>query len=236
MAAKAIRDAGFVTRTRGYSRRVATYGGAEQVTLRSGAIRCGCSGRPGADHAIWVRRDPSGEEVRLPVPSGGSGGEELVVSLDERWAALFLYSGQSEVGWELFALDPLRHVGGTGGYLRGTGDAPRFSPDGNWLVMGIAVTPMVRGTSEYAEEALDGGAGEIVVDWGALYTQRVPSGPIVVTPIGTPIPRSLDPDVVAGWALYDALVVDDDRVVIQLGWATAETPLPASGPVTTRSP
>ncbi len=100
----------------------------------------------------------------MPVPAGGSGGEELVVSLDERWGVLFHYSGQAEQGWELFALDPLRHVGGTGGYVRGTGDAPRFSPDGNWLVMGGSVIPMVRGTEEYGEEALDGGEGEILVD------------------------------------------------------------------------
>lgn len=213
------------------------YGGTEQVPLRSGAIvRCGCGVRSdSSERVIWVTVEQGlevVEEARLPVPACGFGGAELVVSADERWVALFLYSGQSEQGWELFGLEPLRHVGGTG-YVHGMGDAPRFSPDGTWLVMAVSVLPVVRGTEEYAEEALDGSTDELVLDWGALYTQRVPHGPILVTPIGTPVPRTTEPDVVHSWEIYDTLEIADDHVVIRLPWGSTVAPLPLEGAITT---
>jgi hypothetical protein len=45
--------------------------------------------------------------ITLPYPNAGYGGHELVRSPDGRHLAVFLYSGQSEQGWELFQLEPV---------------------------------------------------------------------------------------------------------------------------------
>src|SRR5262245_20710448 len=42
----------------------------------------------------------------IPSPADGLGGYELVLSAEERYLALFLFSGQSEVGYEVFSLRP----------------------------------------------------------------------------------------------------------------------------------
>ncbi len=74
-------------------------------------------------------------QIFLPCPSHGYGGHELVVSPHGLYLALFLYSGQSEVGYELFALQPtLQHLGGLP-YVFGEGEAPVFSADDRWLAM-----------------------------------------------------------------------------------------------------
>jgi hypothetical protein len=67
-----------------------------------------------------------GRRVSLPYPASGYGGHELVVSPSDRYLALFLYSGQSEVGWELFELPGLRHIGRLP-YIFGEGEPPVFS-------------------------------------------------------------------------------------------------------------
>jgi hypothetical protein len=84
------------------------FGGASEVSLRSGA--------------------------RLALPAHGLRHLELVVSPDERNAALGMWSGQSEQGYVLFDLDPLRVLAQLD-YVFGEGDAPMFSPDGRWLVI-----------------------------------------------------------------------------------------------------
>jgi hypothetical protein len=45
----------------------------------------------------WGDQERPSSDVVLPVPASGYGGHEFVVSDDERYAALFLSSGQSEV-------------------------------------------------------------------------------------------------------------------------------------------
>lgn len=82
-----------------------------------------------------ARDERRASTVALPTPGSGYGGHELVVSRDERHAALFLYSGQSEVGFELFALGAkLRRIFSLP-YELGDADPPRFSADATWLVM-----------------------------------------------------------------------------------------------------
>src|SRR5690349_3233306 len=70
--------------------------------------------------------------ISLPYPSRGYGGTVLSISRQARYAAALLYSGQSEVGYELFALAPrLRHVASFP-YMCGESDLTpmQFSPDG----------------------------------------------------------------------------------------------------------
>jgi hypothetical protein len=216
------------------SERECVFGGNASVVLRSGAtVRCGESG------VSIELRPPSGEAelIELATARGNFGGSELVVSADERFAAVFYYSGQSEVGYELFALNPkLRHLGGLP-YVYGEGSVPAFSPDGDWLVMAISGSRRVRGTGQYAEEAFDPDAdGDLLVDWATLYVQRLPDGPIQPFPVGMRVPASTDPDEMFEWNTHEALsFAGPDRIAFRSPTGpSAEATLPLDGPLTLR--
>ncbi len=113
----------------------------------------------------------NGSRVSIPIPSAGYGGHELVGSSSERFLALFLYSGQSEVGWELFELRPqLRHVGGLP-YVFGEGHSPVFSPDERWLAMVSTIRDI--GPDDDDSDALE-------IDWAEVRLQPLPHGPLAV--------------------------------------------------------
>src|SRR5690242_13282322 len=152
----------------------------------------------------WIV-DGATSEIVLPCPQLGYGGHELVVSPEEDYLALYLFSGQSEQGWELFSLVPeLRHVGSLP-YVEGEGDPPQFSPDGQWLAMLVAVAPRVRDTGEFFESTSDASAsGTVVVDWARLYLQHLPDRDIMSHAVGASVPRSLDPDEFCDWT-YDSM-------------------------------
>lgn len=158
------------------------------------------------DLRITLVSGGASDEISLPCPRAGYGGHELVVGRNEDYLALFLYSGQSEQGWELFTLAPqLRHVGGLP-YVDGEGDAPQFSPDGQWLAMLVAIAPRVRGSGAYFEDASDPDAtGSVVVDWARLYVQRLPDREIACHSVGALVPAALDPDEVESWTTYGAM-------------------------------
>lgn len=217
-----------------------TFGGSNPVVLRSGAsLSCGAA--MGREQWLALSHAGSTQRLVLPYPHAGLGGQELVVSPDERYAVLFVYSGQSEQGYELLELSPtLRHLRSVP-YREGKGDAPMFSPDGRWLAMLVTTTPMVRGTDQYAEDAFDpAGEGEVLVDWAELLVQAVPDGTPRVTAIGTVLPRSFDHDTFADWRLHGALgFAADDRVTLRLPWssdARLEVALPAAEAITTSTP
>jgi hypothetical protein len=202
----------------------------DKVMLRSGAVLR--AGAVAAD-SIWVTLDR--QRISLGYPSAGLGGGTLLVSPDERYAVLYVLSGQSEQGYEVFALEPeLRHLGGIP-YRNGEGDAPKFTSDGRWLVMLATTHPVVHGTQTSAEEVLDPDAdGELVVDWAELLVQPIPYGAPRIVPIATAIPASFDPDAFEDWTLWDAWELRADRAVLRLPWGPeVEVPLPPAGPVTT---
>jgi hypothetical protein len=121
---------------------------------------------------------PNGEMARvaIPYPAAGYGGHELVLSAEERYLALFLYSGQSEVGYELFYFQPLlRHVCSFP-YVSGEGFGPAFSPDECRLGLAWATNPMLC----LLDEGVEGEhftTAEWVVDWAKLRIQELPDGP-----------------------------------------------------------
>ena len=197
----------------------------DEVVLRSGAVlRCG------SDQNLWVTLDR--QRVVLPYPNAGLGGGSMVVAPDERHAALFVFSGQTELGFELFSLVPaLRHVGGLP-YRIGESDPPKFSSDGSWLVLLVAIAPSVDGTD--AEELLDPDAdGEVVIDWAELVVQPIPDGTPIVVPVSTRAPASLDLETLSDWNVFGALELRGQRAVIRLPWGEVEVPIPPAGGICT---
>jgi hypothetical protein len=203
------------------------FGGAFEVALRSGKVlTCGLE-----RFKPWVALD--GERLALPPSSGGHGGIELVVSPDERYAAAFLYSGQSQVGYAVLEADPLRLVAAHY-YWRGESDAPQFSPDGQWLAMLASAPQMVRGTNDWFEEVADPDAeGTVVVDWAKLYVRRVPDGEVVVVDVGSEVALATDPDELAEWKPYDMLAWESpERVRV----GTTSIAVPPTGAVIVPAP
>lgn len=204
--------------------------------LGGGAItlRCGVD----AD-GNWISLEATERTERIALPRwiGGVGGMELVVSADERHAALFIYSGQSSQGYELFALEPsLSHLGGLP-ETRGKSTGPLFSPGGDWLVSLIDVERCVRGTGDHFETVQDDSATDrIIVDWAQLYVQRVPHGDVCCVEVGVEVPRALEVEEVLDWDAYDAVSFDgDDIAVLRMPWGELlPVPLPPTGPITSR--
>jgi hypothetical protein len=121
----------------------------------------------------------------LPYPAHGYGGHEMVVSPGERYLALFLYSGQSEVGYELFELRPeLRHVASLP-YVYGEGAPPAFSDDERWLVLASALDPYL---SPEDESTNDDGS----ITWAEVRVQEVPAGRIAVCSIWVRLPPNAE--------------------------------------------
>src|SRR5215831_21219050 len=89
---------------------------------------------------------PKGEvlaRTAIPYPTAGCGGYEILLSAKERYLAMFLYSGQSEVGYELFYFRPLlRHICSFG-YVFGESLGPVFSSDECRLGLAWATNPML---------------------------------------------------------------------------------------------
>ena len=187
----------------------------------------------------WIAGGGTGEIV-LPYPWHGYGGHELVVSPDEDYLALYLFSGQSAQGWQLFSLVPeLRHVGSLP-YVEGEGDPPQFSPDGQWLAMLVAVEPRARDTGEYFESTSDASASDtVVVDWARLYVQHLPDREIVSHAMGANVPRSLDRDDFFEWTTYGAMrFLAANTLEFTMPWRERIVcSLPATGvPIATYSP
>jgi hypothetical protein len=195
-----------------------------QVTLRSGD-RLACGHVFGESQ--WIELERSGEatqRIELRFPHAGIGAQELVLSPDERLAAMCIRSNQGDgQGYELFELIPvLRHVG-RAPYRQGQGDAPRFSPDGRWLVMLTKVAPMCGSLD--AEEFL--GCGDSEVEWAELHVHEVPHGERDRWRVTTLMPAELDVEL-AKWSLNGAWQFSAaDRVTVMLPWgARLEVALP----------
>ena len=187
----------------------------------------------------WIA-DGATDEIVLPFPWHGYGGHELVVSPDEDYLALYLFSGQSEQGWELFSLVPALHHVGSLPYVEGEGDPPQFSPDGQWLAMLVAVEPRVRDTGDYFESTSDATAGDtVVVDWARLYVQHVPDPDIASHAVGANVPRSFGPDDLSEWRTYGVMrYVTATTLELMMPWhERLVCSLPAMGvPIATYPP
>lgn len=136
----------------------------------------------GRDVWLEVSRTPEliirvGEDERasLPYPPAGYGGHELLLSPKETYLALWLYSGQSETGYELFQFHPrLEHLVSFP-YVRGIGRGPTFSEDEARLALAWATNTMLN-----AEEAELDEEGRTIEEhclaWAGVHVRRLPDG------------------------------------------------------------
>ena len=191
------------------------------VFIRKGTCQVTC----GVDHSgQWLALTAAGEApelIRLPRWKGGVGGMELVVSTDERFIALFMYSGQSSQGYEIFSTQPaLKHVGGLP-EARGHGTPPVFSPSGRWLVSLIDSDRLVRGTQEHFETVQDDASTDLViVDWARLHVHALDTLALSTVAVGTELPRSTNEAEVLEWQVYDAVRFEnDENVLLRMPWA-----------------
>jgi hypothetical protein len=77
--------------------------------------------------------------ITLAYPSAGCGGVVLSISRQARYAAAILYSGQSEIGYQLFSLTPsLKHLA-CFPFMSGESDltAMQFSPDESLVAIAV---------------------------------------------------------------------------------------------------
>lgn len=209
----------------------------EPVQLRSG-VRLHCSIERSCAW-LQVERPEGSSKVVVAEWRGGIGGVELVVSPDERFLAVFLYSGQSSQGYELFSLEPVVRVGGLPETL-GHGSAPGFSSDGGHLVSLIDVVPRLRATGAFFEDCQDDTSNErAVVDLAQLFVHRL-SSPTVVQrfAVGVELPLSTDLDALLDWDRYDAVGFVGADLTLRLpsgAGLTSEVhrfPLPPIGDIT----
>jgi len=81
---------------------------------------------------VMVLAESGGELASFTLPTrfhGNFGGSEIVFSPRGGFAAIFMHSGQSEQGYELFAVaGEVRHLGGVP-FVIGAGGPPVFAPD-----------------------------------------------------------------------------------------------------------
>lgn len=140
---------------------------ADEIELKEGGVR--------------IRLEHTFEDLRLHTEIGGEpsvvslphlgdnfGGHEFVVSEDERYVALFVYSGQSEVGYEVFEVaDALQHVAGQR-WVYGEGHPPTFSDDSRYVVLAVALNSMV-----WSEEPAAHG-----VEWAWLQIRDLYDGSV----------------------------------------------------------
>lgn len=204
-------------------------GGLEQVVTRDGrTLRVEVTRRS----LDLVLHDAAGREAlraSIPYPRAGYGGHELVLSANESRVAMYLWSGQSEVGYEVFELGAaLAHVACMP-YRRGEGYGPAFSPDANTIVAAWATNTELYVDQEDEDEVeLDDDARLVrptVVDWAEIHLRPLPDGPIRTCVVRVRLhaghPQQSDE------SFYpDNLALSDAEVAFDAPWARVRVPLP----------
>lgn len=209
-------------------------GGWEIIATRDGGTI-----RVASDHRklAVIAEDEAGEErarVELSSPVQGIGGTELFLSREERYLALFVFSGQGEVGYELFALRPaLRHIGGLP-YVRGAGFGPAFSADETQI--GLATTLNSGLVVEEAElDADERLASDALLEWVEVRVHTIETGAIELCTVSAQLcagfPREGDD------SYWPSRLEIAGEVRFDTGWgAEVRIPLPLPPSVTVRGP
>lgn len=169
---------------------------------------------------MWLEVERAGQvasKARVAEWRGGIGGVELVVSPDERTVAVFLFSGQSSQGYELFSLEPFARIGGLA-ETHGHGSAPMFSPDSAYLVSLVDEVPRLRATGAFFEECQDDASDQhAVVDLARLFVHRLSSpGDLQRFAVGVDLPLSTDLDALLDWDRYDTIAFREGVLTLRL--------------------
>lgn len=133
--------------------------------------------------------DAEGEVARasVPYPQLGFGGHEFVLSAQERWLVMFLFSGQGESGYEVFELRPaLRHVGGLA-YVRGDGSGVAISADEGL----VAFPATINASLNLEDRELDDEGCTVEEEeapWMILHVQTLPDGPVTTCRVNVAVP------------------------------------------------
>lgn len=124
----------------------------------------------------------------IPYPMLGCAGHELLLSASERYLAMFLWSGQSEIGYELFYFRPqLQHICSFG-YELGEGSGPVFSSDERRLGLVWATNPLLSLVDEDFDNVEHLPTGECLADWARLRIQQLPDGPAMTCRVRVRVP------------------------------------------------
>gem|GEM_PF-6085393 len=198
-------------------------GGLEEVEISNGATV-----RVQTDGALTVIVDGGGastQRVVLPYPNAGYGGHELLLSKDETYLVLWLYSGQSEVGYELFEFRPvLAHIGSLP-YVYGEGFGPTFSNDERVLAMASATNACLDIEDRDALED-DVTTAPCTVEWVALYVRTLPDGAAQTCRVDVRLPAGF-PFEGDDSHYAEALVVTTSAVSFRTDWGVqVQIPLP----------
>lgn len=176
-------------------------------------------------------------ECQLPSPSCGVGGMELAVSPDATWAALWLYSGQSEEGYEVFSLPSLARIGALPCQAGKSGSPCVFSPDGRWLA--LVIEPNCIWWSGKEDRDWDTPAEGGKVRWATLFLHRKGDATPGAHPIFVDVPAGFFPDEKHQGNTYPEHVrfVDDGHLGFDLPWGgVAVVGIPVRGKISVAPP
>ena len=189
-----------------------------------------------AGESVLTLVTPGAPDVVAPFePSTPVDEYAFAVSPDERYVALFIDSGQSTHGFELFEMRPaFRHIGGLPA-VPGDGHPPVFSPDSRWLVGFVADGYRVRGTDRHFTDLFDKRSGaRVTLDWASLRALHLPDGELHRVDVGVEMPVFSYPHEYTEWDTEDAVrFTAGDVAVLRMPWGQeVAVPLPPSAPVT----
>ncbi|MFO0596342.1 MAG: hypothetical protein U0228_13585 [Myxococcaceae bacterium] len=198
-------------------------GGLEELeTSRGARVRLEID----AGRTMSVVVDGGGEprkRVSIPYPSAGYGGHELLLSSNERYLVLWLYSGQSQIGFELFTFAPvLKHVASLP-YVLGEGLGPAFSADERYLAVASATN-----SSLNLEEVCEADVTQepCVIAWADVHARALPDGVEERCRVDVRIPAGFPCEGDVSYYPTD-LSVAADEVAFRTGWGVqVRIPLP----------
>jgi hypothetical protein len=160
--------------------------------------------------------------VALQYPRAGYGGAELSISASGRYAAAMLYSGQSETGYEVFALAPaLRHLGGLA-YVPGECDLtpPSFSPDERLVALAVERNYWWVDPNDPEPDWETPSAGGWVT-WSTLYVHDIERALPLEFPLSVALPKGWCPPNDGTWP--QGLHFSTPRTLaVAVPWITAE--------------
>ncbi|GAA2708131.1 hypothetical protein [Actinoplanes palleronii] len=193
------------------------------------------------ESALTLVAPGASDEVAPFEPRTPVGEYAFVVSPDERYLALFIYSGDIDAedhthGFELFEVRPeFRHIGGLPAVPGRHGHPPVFSPDSRWLVGFVADGYRVRGTDQHFTDLFDKRSGaRVTLDWASLRALHLPDQELHRVDVGVEMPVSSYPHEYMDWDTEDAVrFTAGDVVVLRMPWRQEiAVSLPPSAPVT----